>query len=265
MTLTILQQLLAVGLGSAIVMLALWMLQLRTRDAGVVDVAWSACLGAAAIFAAITGTGDPSRRLLIGAIGGIWGIRLALHLLFDRVLKGPEDGRYQMMREKFGPRTNAVFIAFFEAQALLVVILCVPFLLASADTRPGPTPFDIAGGTLWLIGIIGESIADRQLAKFKKNPGSAGKVCNVGLWRYSRHPNYFFEWLMWCAYALVALPGAHGWIALSAPALMLLFILKLTGIPPTEARALRSRPDAYRRYQQTTSAFIPWFPKGHTP
>lgn len=265
MTLTIFQQLFAVGIGSALVMLALWALQLRTRDAGVVDVAWSACLGLAALLAALTGPGDPSRRLLIGVIGGIWGIRLALHLLFDRVLQGPEDGRYQMMREKFGPRANAIFLAFFEAQALLVVMLCVPFLLACADRRAGPTPVDLAGGLLWLFAIIGESIADRQLARFKRNPASAGQVCNVGLWRYSRHPNYFFEWLIWCAFALVAFSAPHGWIAFSAPALMLLFILRFTGIPPTEARALRSRPDAYCRYQQTTSAFIPWFPKAPTP
>lgn len=264
MTLTIAQQLLAIGAGSALIMLALWALQLRTRDAGVVDVAWAGCLGLSAIFAAITGDGDLSRRIIIGAIGGFWGLRLASHLLFDRVLRGPEDGRYQMMREQFGDRINPILLAFFEAQALLVVILCIPFLLAASASPTSPALTDIAGAALWLIGITGETIADRQLLRFKRNPANAGKVCNVGLWRYSRHPNYFFEWLMWCAFAIVALPADYGWIGISAPALILLFVLKLTGIPPTEARAIRSRGDAYRRYQQTTSAFFPWFPREDT-
>lgn len=264
MTHTILQQLLVIGVGSALVMLFLWALQLRTRDAGVVDVAWAGCLGLSAIFAAVTGDGELSRRIIIGVIGGFWGIRLALHLLFDRVLSGPEDGRYQMMREQFGSRVNAVFLAFFEAQALLVAVLCVPFLLAASATATFPTLTDALGGALWLLGFTGETISDRQLSRFKRSSTNAGKVCNVGLWRFSRHPNYFFEWLMWCAFAVVALPADNGWIGLSAPALILLFVLKLTGIPPTEARAIRSRGEAYRRYQLTTSAFFPWFPREDT-
>ena len=264
MTLTITQQLIAIGAGSALIMLALWALQLRTKDAGVVDVAWAGCLGLSAILASITGEGELARRILIGVIGGIWGLRLASHLLFDRVLKGPEDGRYQMMREQFGPRINPIMLAFFEAQALLVVILCAPFLLAASAADPAPTLSDILGAALWLVGITGETTADRQLVRFKRDPANSGKVCDVGLWRYSRHPNYFFEWLMWCAFAIVALPADYGWLGLSAPALILLFVLKLTGIPPTEARAIRSRGEAYRRYQWTTSAFFPWFPREDT-
>lgn len=261
MTLLWWQLLIAIGAGSSVVMLLAWLLQRRTRDAGIVDVCWAACLGAAAVLCAITGEGDAIRRAIIGAIGGVWGARLALHLLFDRVLKGPEDGRYQMMRETFGPRVQSVFFWFFQAQAVLVVLLSAPFVLASRDGAPGPSALDIAGAGLWLVGLAGEWTADRQLAAFKANPASAGRVCAVGLWRYSRHPNYFFEWLMWCAYGLIAVQGDWGWIGLSSPALILLFVLKLTGIPPTEARALRSRGEAYRAYQRTTSAFFPWFPK----
>ena len=138
MTLTWQDQTLWIGVGAGLVMIVLWLVQLRTRDAGVVDVGWAACLGAAAVFCAITGAGDPMRRAIIGAMGGIWGFRLALHLLFDRVLSGPEDGRYQMMREKFGKSVNPVFLAFFLAQALLVVVLSPPFMLAAGDVRPGP-------------------------------------------------------------------------------------------------------------------------------
>jgi len=253
------EQIAWIAAGSAVVMFVLWLVQMRTRDAGVVDVGWAACLGAAAAVAGLTGEGDAARRAVIGIMGAAWGFRLAGHLLLDRVLRGPEDGRYQMMREKFGGRVNPVFLAFFEAQAVLVVVLSAPFVIAAGDARGFGSVTDFLGPAIWLIGLIGEIIADRQLARFKRDETNRGKVCDVGLWRYSRHPNYFFEWLMWIGYATVAAPG--GWLAWTAPALMLLFILKLTGIPPTEARALRSRGEAYRQYQRTTSAFFPWFPK----
>lgn len=261
MALTIVQQLVWIGAGAATVMVMLWVIQLRTRDAGVVDVGWAACLGAAAVFCGLTGCGDPIRRLMVGAMGGLWGARLALHILTDRVLKGQEDGRYQAMREKLGTRTNAVFLAFFLAQGLLVVFLSAPFGLASGSVRAAPSILDLTGAAVWLVGIAGESIADRQLKLFKRDQANKGAVCNVGLWKYSRHPNYFFEWLMWISYALLAVSAPYGWLAWSSPLLMLLLVLKVTGIPPTEARALRSRGDAYRRYQRTTSALVPWFPK----
>jgi steroid 5-alpha reductase family enzyme len=255
------EQIVWIAVGSWLVMLALWLLQLRTKDAGVVDVGWAACLGAAAAFCGLTGEGDAARRAIIGIMGSVWGFRLAVHLLFDRVLRGPEDGRYQMMREKFGTRVNLVFLFFFLAQAVLVVILSAPFLIAARDARPSPTVLDLLGPAVWLVGLIGETIADRQLARFKRDGANRGGVCDIGLWRYSRHPNYFFEWLMWIGYATVAAGAPFGWLAWTAPALMLVFVLKLTGIPPTEARALKSRGEAYRQYQRTTSAFVPWLPK----
>lgn len=257
----VLSQLGTIAAGAAAVMVLLWLLQLRTRDAGVVDVGWAACLGASAVFAGLAGEGEPARRALVAIIGGVWGFRLAWHLLTDRVLKGPEDGRYQMMRERFGKRIQPVLLVFFLAQALLVAILCLPFVLAAGDPRPGPDALDVLGLLIWLVGISGEVVADRQLSAFKRDPANAGKVCDAGLWRYSRHPNYFFEWCMWVAYATIATPAPFGLLAWTAPALMLLFVLKLTGIPPTEARALRSRGEAYRRYQRTTNAFFPWFPR----
>lgn len=258
MTLSWQDQLISIAAGAALVMLALWIIQVRTRDAGVVDVGWAACLGLAAAFCALTGPGDSSRRLIIGLMGAVWGFRLAAHLLFDRVLSGSEDGRYQMMRERLGRWSQAVFFVFFQAQALLVVVLAVPFVLAARDTRPGPAALDWVGLGIWVVGLVGESVADAQLRAFKRRADARGRVCDVGLWGYSRHPNYFFEWLMWLGYAAVAAAAPMGWLAWSAPALILLFVLKLTGIPPTEARALRTRPEAYRRYQQTTSAFVPW-------
>jgi steroid 5-alpha reductase family enzyme len=255
------EQLIWIAAGAGFVMMVLWLIQLRIKDAGIVDVGWAACLGASAVFCAATGEGDSARRIIIGSIGGIWGLRLAWHLLTDRVLKGPEDGRYQMMRELFGARINPVLLVFFEAQAALVVILSVPFILASSNADPGPAVLDFIGLGIWLFAIVGETIADRQLILFKKDSANKGKVCNVKLWRYSRHPNYFFEWLIWIGFATVATSAAYGWVAWTAPSLILLFVLKFTGIPPTEARAVRSRGEAYRQYQRETSAFFPWFPK----
>ena len=254
-------QAICIGAGAVLIMFVLWLIQLRTRNAGVVDAGWAGSLGAAAIFAAATGAGDPERRWLIGVMGGLWGLRLAAHLLKDRIIGEPEEGRYQKLREDWKDNANRNLLIFFEMQALLVVVLSAPFILASAPGPTGLAAAAIGGAALFLIGLVGESIADRQLHRFKRDPANKGRVCNVGLWRYSRHPNYFFEWLIWCAFALVALPSPWGWTALSAPALMLFFILKVTGIPPTEARALLSRGDAYREYQRTTSVFVPWFPK----
>jgi steroid 5-alpha reductase family enzyme len=120
---------------------------------------------------------------------------------------------------------------------------------------------EYAGAVLWVFAFLGEVLADAQLARFKANPVNRGKVCDLGLWRFSRHPNYFFEWLIWVSYALFALASPHGYLGLISPALILFFLLKVTGIPATEAQALRSKGEAYRRYQQTTSVFIPWIPK----
>lgn len=240
---------------------ALWAWQQRHRDAGIVDVGWAAGLGGLAVYYALAGEGAPERRLLVGLLGGAWGARLALHLLFDRVLGKPEDGRYQALRAGWGRRAPLAFFIFFQAQAALDVLLSVPFLLAAQHRAPGLGPLEWAGAALWLVALAGEALADRQLAAWRADPAHRGRTCRAGLWRWSRHPNYFCEWLIWCAYALIALPAPHGWLALGAPALILFFLFRVTGIPATEAQALRSRGEDYRRYQRETSVFVPWFPR----
>ena len=117
------------------------------------------------------------------------------------------------------------------------------------------------GAGIWLVSILCEAIADLQLSAFKKNPENKGKTCREGLWKYSRHPNYFFEWMMWIGYAVFALGSPWGWLGLLSPALVLYFLFGSTGIPATEAQALRTRGNAYREYQRATSSFVPWFPK----
>ena len=144
---------------------------------------------------------------------------------------------------------------------MLAAVLSLPFALAVQGREAGPSAWDGLAAALWIAGLAGETVADRQLAAWKADPAHRGRTCRRGLWGVSRHPNYFFEWIVWCGFGAAALNGPHGWAGLLAPALMLLFILKITGIPPTEAQALRSRGEDYRRYQRTVSAFVPWFPR----
>lgn len=238
-----------------------WLRQCRTRNAGWVDVGWSLGLAVMAILAAGMGPAPLERRLLIGFMGGLHGLRLGLHL-WRRVARDPhEDGRYQAIRAAWQTRVNARFFAFFQAQALLDVLLGLPFLLAAWNPQPGLHPLEWIAAALWLGAWFGEALADRQLRRFKARPEARGRTCREGLWRYSRHPNYFFEWLVWVAYLLLALPAPWGWTAVLCPALMLYFLLRVTGIPYTEAQCLRSRPEDYARYQRETSPFIPWFPR----
>ncbi len=245
----------------AAVMVVLYFVQRRTRDAGVVDVGWSGGVGALAVFYALLADGEPSRRTLLAVLAGLWSARLAVYLLKDRVLAGDEDGRYQMLRERWGARAQRNLFLFFQVQALWAVLFSIPFLPVAYSRQPTFAWGDAIAVVLWFVAVAGESIADRQLARFRADPSHRGKTCRVGLWRYSRHPNYFFEWLHWFAYVFLAWGAPYGRLTLAGPVVMLLFLYKVTGIPYTEKRALRSRGEEYRRYQETTSAFVPWFPK----
>lgn len=244
-----------------VIMILLWLVQIATRKVALVDVGWSTLIGGSFVFYALTGDGDPTRRWIGGAMGALWGLRLGLHMLLNRVLTTHEDGRYKQWREEFGAaKFQKVMFAFFIAQAVTVPLLAGPQLM-NAQNAAAVGVLDFAAVIVWLAGFIGVFVADRQLEGFKKNPANKGRVCDVGLWRYSRHPNYFFEWLMWVAYGLLATLAPMGWLAWSAPLLMLLLITKVSGIPPAEKQSLRSRGDAYRRYQARTSAFVPLPPQ----
>ena len=153
------------------------------------------------------------------------------------------------------------FLLFFEFQAVLCIVLAVPFLLASQNPVPAFSIFEYAAAILWVVAIVGEITADLQLNAFKSNAENRGKTCRYGLWNFSRHPNYFFEWLIWVAFCIFAIDSKYGYLALVPPVLMLYFLFRVTGIPATEAQALRTRGEEYRRYQETTSAFVPWFPR----
>jgi len=262
MGVSLLDALLPAAVATSALMLALWGIQVVRRDATPVDVGWAASLGALAVAYALGSEGDPARRLLVGLCGGVWGFRLAFHLVQTRVLGSRgEDPRYRTLRAQWGRSAQSRFLVFHLAQGLLATALSIPFLLAARNPDPSLHVVEAAGAALVLVAVAGETIADRQLARFLARPENRGKTCRAGLWRASRHPNYFFEWLTWCGFALVALPAPGGWIGLFAPALMLVLILGVTGIPPSERRALESRGEDYRRYQRTTSPFVPWFPR----
>ena len=239
-------------------MFVLWLIHLRIKNASIVDPGWALALPLLAITYAVLGRGYFLRKWLLAGMVAVWGVRLGLHLAF-RIAGEPEEGRYQELRRQWKTNLALKFLAFFEFQALLDVFLSLPFLLAALNPVPKLSPLEHAGFALWLVSVLGEAAADAQLAAFKRDHASHGQVCQRGLWNYSRHPNYFFEWLVWLAWTLFALASPFGWMAILCPILMFYFLFRVTGIPATEAQALRSKGDAYRRYQQTTSAFVPWF------
>jgi steroid 5-alpha reductase family enzyme len=252
----------AAATASLAVMFFVWLLAKRVDNAGIVDVAWSLGFALIALICLLIGQGDGPRSLLIFAMVAIWSLRLGGYL-WVRVAKHhpEEDGRYAALREQYPRHTWLMFLGFFQLQAVLLVVLSVPFAMVSSNPQAGLSMWEWAGAAIWLIAICGESLADFQLHRFRSQPGNKGKTCKTGLWRLSRHPNYFFEWLVWVAYFVFALGTPDGWITVYCPALMLFFLFKVTGIPATEAQALKSRGDEYHEYQRTTSAFVPWFPR----
>jgi steroid 5-alpha reductase family enzyme len=249
-----------IGMGLAFVVV--FAVARRIDNYGIVDIAWSYAFGVLALFYAASGAGWAPRRWLLAALVVAWSARLATHL-YRRVMghHPVEDGRYIALRQKWGSRLFVEMFRFFQLQALSVVVLGIPFFLPAQNAAPQFSVWEIAGAGLWLIGIVGESTADWQLAAFKRFSNDRRLVCDVGLWRFSRHPNYFFEWLIWVAYFLYACATPWGWTTVYAPLAMLYLLFRVTGIPLTEEQAIRTKGDAYRRYQATTSAFILWPPK----
>lgn len=234
----------------------------RIDNYGIVDIAWSYAFAALALYYALAAPGWPVRRALIGGMAGIWSLRLGTHLYRRVRAHHPnEDGRYVQLRRDWVANFGPKMFGFFQMQAASVVLLGVVFLVGCLNPSPQVHPLEFAGTLVWLLALSGESLADHQLAAFKRDPAARGRVCTVGLWRYSRHPNYFFEWLIWVAYFVFSLASPYGWVAVIGPASILFLLLRVTGIPLTEEQSVRSKGDAYRRYQQTTRAFVPWFPK----
>lgn len=246
------------------VMLLCWLVVVYNRRAGLVDVAWSGCIALNVMLAAVLiETAPMAVRLVIGIASTVWFMRLALHLLYRYWYETQEDSRYANMRRAMGSWQHIGFLAFFCFQAGLVILFSYPmlWLLSRSQAQWSDwTPIVLlCAVVLMLLAFIGESVADYQLHRFKQNPAHQGQTMDQGLWRYSRHPNYFFEWVHWFAYPIIAL-AAGGYLLWLYPVLMWLFLYYITGIPFSEQQALRHRGQNYRDYQQRTSMFIPWPP-----
>lgn len=245
-----------------LVMVLVWYWAVKIKNAGVVDVFWALNFPLIAILLFFLADGFEGRKQLICSMVFIAGLRLGVHL-WQRVIGhlDLEEGRYQQLRKEWAPHENKKFFWFFQFQAFSNVLLASPFFLIAINKDPNIHALEYLSVALWGIAVLGEAIADWQLSHFKKDSGNKGKVCQLGLWNYSRHPNYFFQLLLWIAYFLFAVSAPWGWIAISSPLIIAYLLFKVTGIPATEEQALRSKGALYRQYQQSTSAFIPWFKK----
>ncbi len=244
------------------VMSLVWIWAYKLKNGGVVDIFWSYNFPVIAIILYFLAQGDATRKGLVCSMAILAGLRLGTHLA-SRVLKHlhEEEPRYAALREEWGTKSEFKMFRFFIFQGFTNVFLAIPFFISTIDTNPHISIFEYVGLGMWLISVIGEAIADQQLSAFKKNSNNKGKVCDKGLWYYSRHPNYFFQWLMWMSYFIFALGSPYGFLAIISPAVILYLLLNVTGIPATEEQSLRTKGEAFKEYQRSTSAFVPWFKK----
>lgn len=237
-----------------------WFLGKKVNNFSIIDATWSFSFLVQALMFSFLASGSPERKTLASAMLGLWSLRLVYFLTRRIFHHHPKiDSRYVKLQEDYGNNFLFRFYLFFLMQAVSVSILTLPFLYVFQN-QTALNNWEWAGLILWALALAGESLSDYQMNHFKKNPANAGKTCNVGLWKYSRHPNYFFESLIWWGYYLLFI-GSGIWWGIYAPLIILHLLLNVTGVPPSEEQALKNRGDDYRRYQAVTSRFIPWFPK----
>jgi steroid 5-alpha reductase family enzyme len=251
------------GAGMMAVVFALaWAMARKWENYSLVDAVWAFGIGLTGCFWLVAGADGGAKHWIAGALLALWSSRLGWHLQ-RRIRRAhpEEDARYLKLREVWSGRVAPAFFWFFQAQAISVVLLALPFLSIAVDPDGAWSAWETAGLIVTLIGISGEGLADSQMARFKAGQPDPRAVCREGLWRYSRHPNYFFESVIWTGFYLYACGSDWGWATVHAPGIIVFLLLRVTGIPPTEAAAVRRKGDAYRRYQETTSPFIPWPPK----
>ncbi len=244
-----------------LVFLVSWGFARRCDNYSLVDVVWAFGIGLTAWFWLIPSEWH-AKQWVAAVMVSLWSLRLGWHLQKRIRHHHPqEDARYIKLREVWKDREVSAFFWFFQAQAGSVVLLALPFLFIARDADHPWGMWESVGLTLSLVGIAGEGWADAQMAAFKKTNGDSKAVCQSGLWYYSRHPNYFFEAVIWSGFYIFACGSEWGWATLHAPAMIVYLLLRVTGIPPTEAAAVLRKGDAYRNYQKSTSAFIPWPPR----
>lgn len=242
----------------------LWLLSLRLRDASIIDIYWGLGFIVMSGVAAAVGEAPPTRKLLLVLPTAIWGLRLALYLGWRNLGHG-EDPRYQAMRRKHGERFGRVSLfTVFGLQCVLGWLVATPLLVASAppDAPPPFRPGDILGLALFTLGLAFEAVGDAQLARFKADPGNKGRVMDRGLWRYTRHPNYFGDAVLWWGLWLIASSSPGVVWTLPAPALMTFLLMRVSGVPMLEYKLKRTRP-GYEDYIRRTPAFFPRPPRSN--
>jgi steroid 5-alpha reductase family enzyme len=244
----------------AILMGGLWLISIRARDVSIVDPAWGPAFVVVALVAALAGDGDSARRWLLLALTAVWGLRLGVHLVRRKLADPEEDRRYAVMRERKGDRFVLWSLtSVFAVQGLLVLIVSLPLQVAAQ--RPAAlTAAVIPGVLLFVIGLLFEAIGDEQLRRFKADSGSRGKVMDGGLWRFTRHPNYFGDFCVWWGLWLIAVPAGGTWWTLIGPAVMSTLLIRISGKALLERDIARRRPQ-YADYVRRTSGFFPLPPK----
>jgi steroid 5-alpha reductase family enzyme len=257
---------LATAAALSCIMAAAWATQQKTGNSGWVDVSWSLGVGAVASGAALLPLQQAWphwRQLCVAILAACWSLRLGLHIA-QRTQATKDDPRYRDLIVQWGPDARRRMFAFLQSQAAVGALLALSVALAAQNPNPVLRLQDLLGLVILVGAIVGEWTADRQLRLFKTGYRGPLAVCDVGLWSLSRHPNYFFEWLSWLAYPIVAIDFAghnpYGWFAVAAPVSMYWVLVHVSGIPPLERHMLRSRGEAFRGYQERTRAFFP-FPK----
>ena len=250
------------GLGAVVAaMTLLWMWSVRLEDASIVDGFWGPGFLLVSLVYRGFGPAPEPRQLLLLALVALWAVRLAIYIIRRNHGQG-EDRRYTAMRRGYGERFRTIsLVRVFLFQGVLISILSLPFLFVQAQpVSSGLLLTDYIGLGLWILGFFFEVVGDAQIARFKADPANKGKVMDRGLWRYTRHPNYFGEATLWWGYFIIALGAPGGWWTLPCPIIMTFFLLKVSGVALLEKTIVDRRP-AYRRYIETTSAFIPLPPR----
>jgi steroid 5-alpha reductase family enzyme len=248
----------------SLVMALAWWIARRSGNSGWIDVIWTFGTGGVAATAALIAIARPWlqwRQLVVAVMVLCWCLRLGLHIT-TRTRGVSDDPRYRQLIIQWGACAGRQLFWFLQTQAAVGIVLVVAIMLAAHNPDPAVRVQDVLGIAILIGAVIGEAVADRELRRFRALPGNRHSVCDVGLWAWSRHPNYFFEWLAWIAYPMIAIDLAghnpYGWIALAAPALIYWVLVHVSGIPPLEQHMLRSRGEVFRTYQHRTPAFFPW-------
>ena len=245
----------------AALMLVTWLVSLRLRNASIVDVVWGPGFAAVALQTALLSDGAPARRWLVAALALAWGLRLGLYLFWRNHGK-PEDFRYQAMRRYWGPRFPWVSLAtVFALQGALMFAISLPLQVAARAPEPaGLGALDALGGALWLVGMFFECVGDFQLARFRADPANRGRVLDRGLWRYTRHPNYFGDFLVWWGFFALAAGTPGGLYTVVSPILMTILLRRVSGVTLLERGLAKRKPD-YAAYVSRTAPFFPRRPR----